>query len=414
LLSNDDTLYTGKSRLYGEKGMEEQDKQKILFVDDEPNVLNAFKRQFRNDYDIDIALGGETALKYIEENGPYAVMVTDMNMPVMDGIELLKRVNALAPDTVRMMLTGYADMRIALTALNQGNIYRFLTKPCTVDELAEVVKDGLRQYRLVTAEKELLQKTLTGSVKILTDIIAMMDQASFGAALKARPLIRELCKLLDVDNSWDVELAGMLSRIGMVAVPSSVKEKLNQGKKLEAEERGMLDRVPEVSSQLLAQIPRLGRVASIVKYHQKDFSGGGVPHGTPMGNDIPFGARILRVVNDFKELESKEKSSAGDLIAVMQKHSDLYDPVVLKAFSALFNESRQKEVGVEAFKGIEVTLEELLPGHMVLADIVTRQNTLLISRGHILTQLSVERIKNYAKLAGIKVPILVDSRTPLV
>ena len=104
--------------------------RRILCVDDEPNVLLALERQFRKQFEIQTAVGSELGLKAIVENGPYAVVVSDLRMPVMDGNRFLAQVRKLSPDTVRVMLTGQADLADAITAVNEGHIFQFLTKPC--------------------------------------------------------------------------------------------------------------------------------------------------------------------------------------------------------------------------------------------------------------------------------------------
>jgi len=115
--------------------------QKILFVDDDANILAAFRRHLRKRFHFDTALGPEEGLKAVVEKGPYAVVVSDLRMPKMDGIEFLTHVKEIAPDTVRMMLTGHADLHNTIEAVNEGNIFRFLTKPCPVDELSKALQD---------------------------------------------------------------------------------------------------------------------------------------------------------------------------------------------------------------------------------------------------------------------------------
>src|SRR5208282_5517260 len=159
---------------------------KILFVDDEPNVLSGYQRKMRKDFPLDIALGGEKGLALMQEQGPYAVIVSDMQMPGMSGLEFLAKVEAISPDTVRMILTGNADQKTVVDAINCGHIFRFLTKPCEPELLGEMLTAGLKQYGLITAERQLLEKTLHGSVKMLTDILSILDPLSFRRAQRLR------------------------------------------------------------------------------------------------------------------------------------------------------------------------------------------------------------------------------------
>lgn len=132
--------------------------EKVLFVDDEPSVLEGYERLLRREFQVNIAVGGERGLHAIREFGPYAVVVSDMRMPGMNGAEFLAQVRELQPETVRMLLTGHADMNAAIDAVNRGNILRFLTKPCEKEDLVEAINTGIAQYRTVIAEKDLLRK----------------------------------------------------------------------------------------------------------------------------------------------------------------------------------------------------------------------------------------------------------------
>src|SRR5882672_12238327 len=144
--------------------------EKVLFVDDEPPVLEGYQRLLRREFEVETAVGGEQGLTSIQGRGPYALVVSDMRMPGMDGVQFLSRVKQLAPDTVRMVLTGQADMTAAMNAVNEGNIFRFLTKPCDKETLSKAITTGFVQYRLVMAEKVLLENTLMGSIKVLSDV----------------------------------------------------------------------------------------------------------------------------------------------------------------------------------------------------------------------------------------------------
>ena len=155
---------------------------RILFVDDDPNILSAYKRNLRHRFSIDTAPNGDAGLDLVNEKRPYAVVVADMQMPGMNGIEFLKRVVEKTPDTVRLMLTGNADQKTASDAVNHGHVFSFLSKPCPSQSLEVALDNALRQYNLIRAEKELLEETLNGAVKVLTDILAVVDPQAFSHA----------------------------------------------------------------------------------------------------------------------------------------------------------------------------------------------------------------------------------------
>jgi response regulator RpfG family c-di-GMP phosphodiesterase len=162
----------------------------------------------------------------------------------MNGIEFLVQVESLAPDTVRIMLTGNADQKTARDAVNQGHIFRFLTKPCPQEEMAPALRAGLNQYRLITAERDVLERTLNGSAKVLSDILAVHDAHAFGQSQRLREYMRAFAEHLKFKQTWDLELAAMLSKIGCVTIPQAVLERARAGRMLSGPEADMMARVP--------------------------------------------------------------------------------------------------------------------------------------------------------------------------
>src|SRR5687767_13631263 len=175
---------------------------KILFVDDDPNVLAGLQRTLRKQFTFDTALSGLEALEMIQACGPYAVIVADMRMPGMEGIELLERVRERAPDTVRLMLTGNADQQTAVDAVNRGQVFRFLNKPCGPETLVPALETSLHHYELVRVERELLEGTLTGSVKVLADVLGMVAPDALGRGQRLRGLMRRFAQMAGAGPEW--------------------------------------------------------------------------------------------------------------------------------------------------------------------------------------------------------------------
>jgi len=305
---------------------------KILCVDDEPNILSGYQRSLRKQFTIDTAPGGAEALAKIAESGPYAVLVTDMRMPGMDGIQFLQEAQQVTPDSVRIMLTGNADQQTAAGAVNEGRIFRFLSKPCAPEDLAHALTAGLEQYRLVTAEKELLEKTLGGTIKMLMEILATVDPDLFGRAQALRQNMRTLAGalratgLIAPGDLWPLELAALLARVGSVTVPPFIVSKARQGQALSEAEAKIWQRVPETGYTLLRNIPRLEPVAEIVRFQHKHFDGGGVPDGPVCGETIPLGARMLKALLDLAEIEAGRIARPA-AFTLMQRQAKRYDPV---------------------------------------------------------------------------------------
>lgn len=186
-------------------------KEKILFVDDEVNILDSFRVGLRKDYDVDTALGPEEGLAKVRDSGPFAVVVSDLKMPGMDGIDFLIQVKAKAPNSVRVMLTGHGDFDKAMDAVNRGHIFRFLQKPCPMDILKGALEDGLRQYRLILAERDLLQKTLKGAIELVNEIVALVNPEAFGRSQRILRYIRYMVQQKELKDGWRHEMAAMLS-----------------------------------------------------------------------------------------------------------------------------------------------------------------------------------------------------------
>jgi len=238
--------------------------ERILFVDDEPNVLEGIKRLLRKQCSLQVAASGADGLRLLSEEGPFALVVSDMRMPVMNGAQFLAKVREQSPDTVRMILSGQADLQATIAAVNDGHIYRFLSKPCPSDVLLAAVQDGLTQYRLITGEKILLEQTLNGSVQMLIEILGMVRPAASSRSSRLRRYVMELAVSLGLPERWQWGLAALVSQIGCVALPKEILSKVEAGQTLTEEETRLYESHPEVAGKLLAAIPRLEDVAAIV------------------------------------------------------------------------------------------------------------------------------------------------------
>ncbi len=375
---------------------------KVLCVDDDANILTGIQRNLRKQFEIDTAVGALAALKMIEQECPYAVIVADMQMPGMNGVEFLNITKQKYPDTVRVMLTGNADQKTATEAVNRGHIFQFLNKPCPPDKLGHVLTDAIKHHRLVTAERELLENTLNGSVKVLMEILSLTDPVSFGRGQMLRDQARKLGEFLKIQPTWTLELAAMLSAIGSVSVPPTLAMKVRSGLTLTGDEKDILRRVPQVGSDLISRIPRLETVAQIILYQDKQFDGGGFPADSVKGDEIPVESRIIKVLHDLAALKSPKQSDA-EAFAIMRKREGCYDTAILDAVAACFDLS--PHVVETPRQTVAINPTELRVGHVLMSDVRTSDDVLIIGSGATISPLMLERLRNFASLSGLKSPV---------
>jgi response regulator RpfG family c-di-GMP phosphodiesterase len=377
----------------------------ILFVDDDPDILAGFQRSLRKEFKIDTAVGGAQALALMLGRAPYSVVVADMQMPGMNGIEFLMELERTAPDTIRIMLTGNADQKTARDAVNRGHIFRFLTKPCHPEELISSLRAGLKQYQLVSAERDVLERTLNGSARILSEILALHDAHSFGRSQRLRDYMRAFADHLQLKQTWDLELAAMLSQIGCVTIPQALLEKFRGGHQLVGAEAEMMARIPRIGYNLLSHIPRLESVAAAVLYQNKNFDGTGFPSDKIAGEDIPIGARILRVLQDLLAHESA-KASKSNALENMTRFPGRYDPRVVEAVAAVFDDCVVRTIPVEA-QGRPVGIKNLRVGWTLTAEACTRDGVLIVPAGTKISAMLLEKLRNFAELGELEEPMQV-------
>lgn len=378
-------------------------KPKVLLVDDEENILQAYTRVLRGKFDLDTALGGEAALEKMQDRGPYAVVVSDMRMPGMDGVAFLAWAMAQHPDTVRIMLTGNADQGTAMEAVNKGAIFRFLTKPCDSELLGQTLDLAVRQHELITAEKTLLEDTLKGAIKMLVELLSCLDPISFGRAQAMAAQAEDIAREMGMKNPWVLGIASILSQIGILTVPEGVATKIQTGNFLNSSERDLANRIPEIGADLIKNIPRLEEVADAVLYMNKNFNGTGYPPDARKGEDIPLGGRILRAVWDYERLLPK----FGNPIATvrdMETRTTWYDLEVLRAF-ALCLERQGAEAPPPPTR--EISLHELRIGQVLVTGIETMDGLLVVPQGTTIGLAHLQKLRNFARLSGLREPLVV-------
>jgi|HubBroStandDraft_1064217.scaffolds.fasta_scaffold00163_14 response regulator RpfG family c-di-GMP phosphodiesterase len=370
----------------------------ILIIDDDPNLLAAMRRQLRDRFTMKTATSGDEAVVLLGEGKEMpAVVLCDMRMGGIDGIQTLRKVRELAPDAIRMMLTGNADLQTAIDAINDGNIFRFLTKPCAPQVLEGALVAALEQHRLITAERELLEQTLAGSIKVLSDMLALAFPEGYRRATRIYGWVHQLAAAGAIAQRWELNLAAMLAPIGMVSLPEELLGKMRSGARLSEIEHAQFDRTPEIARNIIANIPRLRGVAEILYLQNKGFDGSGFPAGGPIGTDIPFDARLLKILNDLSRVSEGTRATRVEF-AVLEANSARYDPVLLSKSRAALEVADR----VIDDPRLELRAAALRPGMVLAEDIVTKNGLRVLVRETPLSQAHIERLRHLAQYAYIK------------
>src|ERR1039457_5552688 len=300
--------------------------EKILLVDDDTLILEGYRRSLSRDFLVETALGGPQALKLVADTGPDAVVVSDMRMPAMDGIQLLSRIKVQSPDSIRVMRTGNTDVDTAINAINEGSIFRFLTKPCSKEMMSKSLTAAVVQYRLVTAEKHLLEQTLSGTIQVLTDVLSLLNPAAFSRAERSRRYIHHIVTAMKLGNPWQYEVAAMMSQLGCVTLAPETIEAVYSGQKLSANEQAQYDAHPSVAYALLSKIPRLEPIAWMIEHQNRPAAQAG---DTEMA-DMRLGAEILRLVLAYEQAIHKG-TSRTEAAHVLARQNTNFSPQFFQA-----------------------------------------------------------------------------------
>lgn len=375
----------------------------ILFVDDDVNLLAGLKRRLRKQFNMVLAEGSIQGLNILAEHDPFAVVVADMRMPGMDGVQFLTEVKEKSPNTVRMMLTGNADLQTAIDAVNQGNIFRFLTKPCPMEIMSGALNAALEQHRLIMAEKELLEKTLRGSIKVLTDILSLVNPTAFSQSSRVRQYVRHMTVRNRLPHPWQYEIAALLSQIGCVTLPADTLEKVYAQAPLTPDEEAMFAQHPVIGHKLLANIPRLELIAEMIAQQHRPFSD--YPPLERLSDDeraTVWGAQMLKIAINFDRLVSSGISAKIAIGSLRQKKGH-YLPDLIDSLATL-------QVAQAGAVTKLVRIKDLNTQMVAAQDIEAKNGLLLVPKGQEITYPVMERLRNFSRRVGIAEPVRVIIR----
>lgn len=365
--------------------MDARPKPQILCVDDDPRLLEGLQLVLRRDYDVHVAISGEVALQKLRELTSLAVVVSDMRMPKMDGAVLLHEMMIRRPDATRLLLTGHADRDEAIRAVNQGQIFRFLTKPCPLDQLTAAIEAGVVQHRLVIAERKVLQETLLGCINALMEVLAVANPVAFGRASGIKRRAMDLASRLGMPAFWQLEAAAMLSQLGYAALPPDLLEKVYHAQSLTPQEQARVDAVPDMANKLLEHIPRLEPVIQILaalKWNDRQIAALG--EGT-----IGLGTRILCLILEYDALAARGMTHDAVCDQLCARTARFGPKLISQLDACIVTANEQAQA-------IEIPLAQVSPGMILEQELRTMVGTLIVPKGFEVTNTFLDRIRNIA------------------
>jgi response regulator RpfG family c-di-GMP phosphodiesterase len=419
----------------------------LLLVDDEPSILSALRRLLRpTGHTVITAPSGAEGLALLAATPGVALVVSDMRMPGMDGAQFLEQVRTQWPDTVRLLLTGYADMASTIDAINRGEIYRYIAKPWDDHELLLVIRQALEQRQLKHENQRLLaltqsqnaelhalntglaqtvaartnelaqlndflnlantqlrQQFLT-TVKVFSSLLELRGGGVAGHARRVADLSRKLAHAMGMGEAQqhDVFLAALLHDIGKIGFPDSLLRR--PVSVFNSRELTEYRRHAKVSENALLPLHELKDVAHMVRSHHERHDGRGFPDGLT-GDDIPLGSRVIALANDFDGLVSGTHAErpctaeqARSLIKQARGHH--YHPDVVDAFLILWDR------GEWLTQDTHLTpASKLAPGMVLARDFVTEQGTLLLAAEQRLTPPIIARLQAMTRRDGTELAL---------
>lgn len=429
-----------------------QEQATLLFVDDEPNILAALRRLFRPlGYRIFTAEGGAQGLGIFDSES-IDLVISDMRMPAMDGAQFLEQVRLKSPDTVRILLTGYADIASTIDAINKGQIYRYIAKPWEDNDICLTVRYALEQ-KLLAREKERLEaltrkqneelrdlnanleekvkarteevrqtmgflqlaheklkKSFLTSIHVFSNLMELREGDMGGHSRRVADLARKLALRMGMSEieAQEVMVAALLHDIGKIGLPDHLLHKPLST--LTGDELAAVIKHPVVGQTALMALEQLHGAARLIRGHHERFDGMGFPDGLS-GLTIPLGARVLAVANDYDAVQlghvMSKRLSAQDALAFIQKgRGKRYDPQVADAFVAMLGRTE------EMVPGREVALHpaDLKSGMVLVRDLVTKDGLLLLARDFLLDDMLIEQLCTFERTEGHPLTIYVKVR----
>lgn len=358
----------------------------VLLVDDESHILTSYARGLRKHYQLVTASSAAEALKLIEQQKtPFPVIVSDFNMPEMTGDEFFKQCLKLSPDSVRVLLSGKADIESIISCINEGKIFRFMLKPCNLDTMKKTLDDSLRQYELIRAEKVILGQTLIATVQLCIDFLSLSNPRVYSYVTKIKNFVEEVAKHLKLDNIWRYTIAALLSHTGDVLISQQHSDELVKKNQLNTHDKQFHQESINVSAKIIEKIPKLEIISKIIQHQTNNLSDLTKETDKPIKEYESYiiGAQLLKSVIDFEK-----KLTAGltidRAIKKMSEFPDFYHHDIVAALHVI----KQNESNLKA----SVKVADLTTKMTIATDIYNNQGNLIVPKGQVLNSLFIAKL----------------------
>ncbi len=413
----------------------------LLFIDDEANILSSLKRLFRPlGYRIFTAEGGAQGLEILAQES-IDLVVSDMRMPEMNGAQFLEIVRQKWPETVRILLTGYAEIGATIDAINKGQVYRYISKPWEDHDITLTIKlalqhkmlereklrlEGLTQQQneelkdlnanleekvkartqevrqtmaLLESAHESLKKNFITSVRVFSNLIEMRDASMVGHSRRVADLSKAIAQRMDMtdDEVQDVFIAALLLDVGKIGLSDSLLNKTFSS--LNSEERDEVIQYPIKGQLVLMALDELQGAAQLIRNHRERFDGMGFPDRLA-GLAIPLAARILALAKDYDACQietsiNKRLKQADAVLAIQEGRGRRYDPRVVDAFLNVIDSSATP---VQTKPELKLRRIQLKPGMLLSRDLISKSGAFLLAKDYILNETLIGQIENFERL----------------
>ena len=363
-------------------------KPKVLFVDDEEAILKGFKLNLGRKYDVFVADSGSEGLRILEEEGPIQVIVSDFAMPRMNGADFLEKVREQDKEVVTLLLTGQANFDDLCEVVRRGEIFRLLGKPCPPEVLDKNLQQALRQYQLISAEKELLEKTLNGAIAAMTSLLSAANPMFFGRAQRVKSLAKDIAKEIGVAHEWCLEVASDFCYLGYLTLPEDAQKKVYEGESLNPETEQVVSEFPVFVSNLLKDIPRLHKIRKII-----EFIGAGYEQLEDDFSEERKIASIIHLAQVYDQWDSKG-CTKGEIFEKIRAQESSF---VSGSIDALAN---TRELGGKFLEPRQVSPQELKPGMRLMEELVLSDGKMLAPLGAIVNLSFVQSIQSHWAALG--------------